>query len=292
MIVSTLPSRSFLSDVTVYRVDDQGHLVDAIGAPIEELAQAAILSGTAEVSTDPRVIHSDSSAALAIPVYRSAHVISLAVISAKRIPENRDDVVGVLEVWEPVGIYEDLALKSGFYGRMERFRNVSSFVRFEKGTGLPGQVWQHRTGVIHDDLSNHPGFLRAAGASADLLVTAVGIPIASTAFHAAAVLISSTISPLARGFEVWQAHDDHFSLIGGTYRDLGEGIELLPGTSLPRDKGLPGLAGNEHAAVICEDVDTLFAGRNHDAEVPESASGLAIPFFNGDSLASVTTLLF
>jgi len=40
-------------------------------------------------------------------------------------------------------------------------------VRFEKGSGLPGQVWQDRRGVIHDELATHPGFLRAAGASAE-----------------------------------------------------------------------------------------------------------------------------
>ena len=214
------------------------------------------------------------------------------MLSAKVLSDDRDDLIGVFEVWEPVGVYQELALFQGYFGRMDRFQNVSSYVRFEKGTGLPGQVWQQRTSVIHDDLSNHPGFLRAAGASADLLVTGIGLPVASTAFHSTAVLISSRVSPIAGGFEVWQADDSHFSFLGGAYRDFADGVQLPPDASLPLDAGLPGLAGNEQGAVLCQDPKIIFAGRNHDTELPESAFALAIPFYDGDKLTSVSTLLF
>ncbi len=292
LTVSSLPKSSFLSDVSVYHVDDDGQMQNAIGAPIEQLAWAAIESGSARISTDQTVIHCDSAAAIAIPVHRSGRVVSVAVLSAKVLNADRDDLVGVFEVWEPIGVYEELALHHGYFGKMDRFQNVSSFVRFEKGTGLPGQVWQQRKSVIHDDLSNHPGFLRAAGASADLLVTAIGIPVASTAFHSTAVLISSRVSPIARGFEVWQADDSCFSFLGGAYRELGEDIQLPPEATLPLDAGLPGLAANAGGAVLCQDIKTIFAGRNHDTELPETACGLAIPFYDGDKLTNVTTLLF
>ncbi|MGI9473546.1 MAG: GAF domain-containing protein [Rubripirellula sp.] len=219
-------------------------------------------------------------------------MVSVITLSAKQLNDEHDNVVGVFEVWEPVGVYEELALKVGFFGKMERFRNVSSFVRFEKGNGLPGQVWQQRAGVIHDDLSNHPGFLRAAGASADLLVTAIGLPVATNAYHASVLLISSCVSPLARGFEVWQPVDDGFSLLGGAYRGLGDGIDLPAETHLPTGQGLPGLAARAGSAVLSEDVETLFAGRGEAARLPEAACGLAIPYFDGETLTSVATLLF
>jgi putative methionine-R-sulfoxide reductase with GAF domain len=281
-----------LSAVSVYHVDSGGQLSDSIGAPMEQIAQSAIASGSAQVSTDESVIPSDSSSAIAIPVHRGGRVVSVVVLSSKRLSDESDELVGVFEVWEPVGIYNELALKHGYFGKMERFRNVSSYVRFEKGTGLPGQVWQQRAGVIHDDLSNHPGFLRSAGASADLLATAVGIPIATTAFHAAALLISSTVSPIACGFEVWHLRESSFSMTGGAYRGVGEGIELPLDARLPLAAGLPGLASQAGGAVLSEDVDTIFAGRNHDAHLPPTACGLAIPFFEGDTLTSVTTFLF
>lgn len=292
LTVSSLPKSSFLSDVSVYHVDDDGRMLNSIGAPIEQIAWSAIESGSARITTDQAVIHCDSAAAIAIPVHRSGRVVSVAVLSAKVLNAECDDLVGVFEVWEPIGVYEELALDQGYFGKMDRFQNVSSFVRFEKGTGLPGQVWQQGTSVVHDDLSNHPGFLRAAGASADLLVTAIGIPVASTAFHGAAVLISSRVSPIARGFEVWQVDNSCFSLLDSAYREFAAGVQLPPAATLPLDAGLPGLAGDAGGAVLCQDIKTLFAGRNHDTELPEAACGLAIPSYVGDKLTSVTALLF
>lgn len=291
LTATTLPPRSFLSDAIVYQVKEDGQICDSVGAAIEQLAFAAIESGSAEISTDHSVVTADSVAAMAIPIHRCGKIVSVVVLSARGCSEDQDDKVGVFEVWEPVGVYEELALKVGYFGKMDRFQNVSSFVRFEKDTGLPGQVWQQRTGVIHDDLSNHPGFLRAAGTSADLLVTAIGIPVASSTYHSTAVLISSHVSPIARGFEVWQVDAESFLFMGGAYRDLGEGVQLPLGAVLPLDSGLPGLASSNGGAVLCEDIGTIFSGRNHDAVLPETACGLAIPFYEGDKLVSVTALI-
>lgn len=292
LTVSVLPNHSFLSDVSVYHVDPHLQMRNSIGAPTEKLVSLAIESGSARVSTDRSMMHCDSAAAIAIPVHRGGRIVSVAVLSAKTLSEERDDLVGVFEVWEPKGVYQDLALRQGYYGRMDRFQNVSACVRFEKGTGLPGQVWQQRASVIHDDIANHPGFLRAAGASADLLVTGIGVPVASTAYHATAVLISSRVSPIARGFEVWQVEATQYSFLGGAYRDFAVGVSLPAGASLPLGVGLAGLAHEEQGAALSQDPETIFAGRNRDTELPEAASGLAIPFYDGDKLTSVTTLLF
>ncbi len=289
----TTCSHSFLSDVRVYDVDVSGHLIDPVGLPTESLATRAIESGCAEVTTDSSVMSDDSSSAIAIPVFRDQRVVSVAVLSARTLNDERDDVVGVFEVWEPVGVYEELGLKAGYYGRMERFRTVSSFVRFEKGNGLPGQVWQQCCGVIHDDLSNHPGFLRAAGASADLLRTAIGIPVAAQRYHSTAVLISSAVSPMAKAMEVWQTEDDGFALLGGAYdsEETAERLALHSNAKLDLLSGLPGLANQANGAVLSDDVDRLMAGRSRlDNESP--TAGLAIPFFCGDVMTSVTTLLF
>jgi putative methionine-R-sulfoxide reductase with GAF domain len=292
LLAATLPDNCFFADVRVYDVNEEGQLTCPDGAPIEALALAAIDNGTAEVSIDRESLFRDSSAAIAIPVFRNGRVVSTVVLSARSLEKHSDELIGIFEVWSPVGIYEELSLASGYFGRMERFQNVSSFVRFEKGTGLPGQVWQRRMGVIHDDLSNHPGFLRAAGASADSLTTALGIPVASSTFHGVAVLISSKVTPMTRGFEVWKVQDNHFQLVDRSYAGFSEGVALPLNATLRFEAGLPGLANDARSAVVCDDVERVFAGRNHDVVLPESASGLAIPFFDGDRLSSVTNLLF
>ena len=290
--ITSLPSESFLCDVSVYNIDN-GQLVGTVGLPIERLVDQTIRSGSAELTTDPDWLVSDASAAIALPIYRDDQIVSVAVLSSKQIEDSHDNLVGVFEVWEPVGDYEEVGLKSGFFGRMERFANVSSFVRFEKGTGLPGQVWQQYSSVIHDDLSNHPGFLRAAGASAELLKTAIGIPVASSLFHGVAVLISSGVSPLARGFEIWHASADKFVLAGAAYGNLDEAFQLTLGDDVPNDWGLPGLAALKNTAVICDDHHRIVSGRGPtagDASLPTSS--LALPFFEGDALSSITVLYF
>ncbi len=289
--ISSLPSNSFLCDVNVYDIADN-QIAGAIGAPAESIAQKAIQSGSAEVCTDAGSLPSDASASIAIPVYRSGQIVSVVVLSSKKLCDGQDNVVGVFEVWEPIGIYEEVSLKAGFYGRMERFQNVSSFVRFEKGNGLPGQVWQQRSSVIHDDLPNHPGFLRAAGASAELLKTAIGIPIASDNFHSSVLLISSAVSPLAQAMEVWNVTDAGFSLVGGAFSDAGAPFALPEQTTLPADAGLPGLAASRGAAALTDDPERLAAGRTLGELPTKPTSGLAIPFFDGDKLASVTALYF
>lgn len=292
MTIASLPETSFLNDVRAYTIENATDIVTAIGAPIESLVQRSLDSGTAELSTVDEETFPDSSAAIAIPIYRSSHIVSVVVLSAKQLSDDHDRLVGVFEIWEPQGSHEELGLKAGYFGKMERFGNVSSFVRFEKGSGLPGQVWQQCSGVIHDELANHPGFLRAAGASADLLVTGIGIPIASETYHGSVLLLSSGVSPIARGMEVWQVHEDSFSLLGGAYPGLGNRIALSAETSLSLDEGLPGMARQMGSACLCDQVETVLSGRGRDAALPESISGLAIPFFDGETLTSVTTLLF
>ncbi len=115
---------------------------------------------------------------------------------------------GVFEVWEPQGAYQDLKLTAGYFGHLDRFQNVSTYVRFEPGSGLPGQAAQAGHSVVHDNLRNHPGFLRAAGASAGELKTALALPIFAPDFLCSVLLISSIPSPMAKRIEVWRMVDD------------------------------------------------------------------------------------
>ena len=199
---------------------------------------------------------------------------------------------GVFEVWKPVPPHEELALAHGSYGLMERFAGVSRFVRFEKGNGLPGQVWDQNLPVVHDDLSHHPGFLRAAGASADILQTAIGLPIqAGGEFYAAMLMISSTTSPLARGFEVWRADDEGYGLVTSAYHGLGESY-CLADQARATEGSLADLVALRGTAVLTEEPEQLMAGRDVAAASPGPTAALAIPFYDGDVLRSVATLLF
>lgn len=286
MKVSSLPPNSFLSDVRVFQADADGQLSEAIGSEIERIALRAFDTGAVVVADS-----SEQFASIAIPVLRESRVICVAVLTSKS-HENDPTLSGVFEAWAPVGVYDELALQAGFFGSMERFRNVSSFVRFEKGSGLPGQVWDRKQSVIHRDLPSHPGFLRAAGASADSLSTAIGIPVASTAYHGTAVLISSLKSPIARAMEVWNVEENRYSLVDSSCLGFDESLSLVPGVIVEGDASLMAMVAEAGTTVLCDDVQRIFVGRDTDAKLPESASGLAIPFYDGERMTSITTLIF
>jgi hypothetical protein len=135
-------------------------------------------------------------------------------------------------------------------------------------------------------------FLRAAGASAEELTTAVGIPIFDDDFVASVVLISSAKSPLARGIEIWVPQGDAFSLLEGSYPGLGLDFQLAAGTALAAGTGLPGMAAAHGGACISSEAAVYAAGRKLLAEQVAAHRGLALPYYDQDVLTSVVVLLF
>ncbi|GAA5507161.1 GAF domain-containing protein [Novipirellula caenicola] len=277
-------SNAFLCDVRAYDVHDNRCVDNSGESELDRLAIECLQTGTAQVVTlqqDP------CGAALAFPVFRADAIVSIVVLATAA----NDQTPGVFEVWSPVGVYEEVALSSGYYGNLARFQNVSSFIRFEKGSGLPGQVWNSLRSIIHNDLANHPGFLRAAGASAGTLETAIGIPVAGENYVASVMLLSSKATPMARGFEVWRADaDGGYTLESASYPDPG--IELSIGTSMPANSGIPALASEHGGATVSENPAILRSGRSFGEDVTPIQGCLAIPFYESDAITSVTVLLF
>ena len=283
---------SLLAELRIYDVSQAGIDSDRPDL-LSNLAIKSLATGTAELL--PPADHQMIGSALAIPIYRGGTIFNVVVMSIK--PEQ--DGAGVLEIWDPVDPYEEVKLRSGYFAHLERFANVSSFVRFERGNGLPGQVWESKQSVIHDDLPSHLGFLRAAGASAGLLQTAVGIPImVDDKLKSVGVLISSKATPIAKGYEVWNVTNDGFTLEGSAYQGLAKTFQLKRDTKLDADTGLPGLASVHGGATTTENEVILLAGRNQKSRSTENpletsgpTAGLAIPTYQDDTLTSVMTFL-
>ncbi len=203
-------AETLVSNVEVYRVNESGSL-----SSISDTGTTfMILASEAAENQFPCLASSDAlpdnvAAAIAIPVICGPKCTSVIVLVLR--PSKS---FGVLEIWKPVGRYAELGLVDGYFGALERFHNVSSFVRFERGMGLPGQAWERGYSVIHKNLPNHPGFLRAAGASAESLESAVGIPISGDEFIATVVLINSSDMPIARGMQSWVVDGASLALPG------------------------------------------------------------------------------
>lgn len=290
-----LPGQCFLSSVHVIETDGSNHPITTGDGRFDQVVASVFESGKAIVETEPNHLPSCCGAAVLIPIHFDGSVVSVVALTAKSVSpgdEPKNQPVGVFEIWSPIGPYDEVALDQGFFGMMERFHNVSKFVRFEKGTGLPGLAWQHRTAVIHDDLANHPGFLRAAGASAEMLNTGLALPVVSDQFQSVVTLLSSQRTPIARAFEVWQADKAGFELVGGSYRGLGESFALPPGTEWRHDAGIFRWVTQSNNAVLCDDLSVLMHARDEEQATPGPTAALAIPQFEGSVIRSVALLLF
>ncbi|MEO9592169.1 GAF domain-containing protein [Rhodopirellula bahusiensis] len=282
----------YLQGVHVCDVTGTGDLSPDCDASALPIAQRCLHESDAIVVQDPSLLPTDASAAMAIPVHCDGAVQSVIVLFAKSANEAISDPVGVFEVWRPVGPYDEVALREGYYGKLERFQNVSSFVRFEKGNGLPGVVWEQGRALAQDDLANHMGFLRAAGASADLLNSAVGLPIFAEQYLSTAVLIQSKRSPMARAIEVWNIDGKECELTSQAYGDVEQAFRLDSGTRVPLAAGILGLVAEHQRVVLIEDMEALLLTRPADRVMPSPTAGLAIPFFDGSHLSSITVLMF
>lgn len=288
-VSTTIPVSQFLASFEVYDVAPSGTVTEMTNTgKLRPLVLPTASSGLPQIVNDRQSLPETVAAVLAFPIYRAGQIVSVVALAAAAEPE----ALGVFEIWEPHGEFAEVKLTQGYYSQLDRFQNVSSFIRFERGSGLPGLVWQRRRAVVHNDLPNHPGFLRAAGASAEALTTAVGIPIFDDDFVASVVLISSSKSPLARGIEIWSPDADGFFLLEGSYPSLDHCFHLPPGARLDRDSGLPGLARQHGGACVSHQPDQYAAGRSLSREQAQKHSGLALPYYDDAVLTSVVVLLF
>ena len=277
--VSESSRGTFLKDVLVIDVDESGPATSDL-AVVNAAVEKAMGNGFPSIE----IAQSDGLVVLALPVFRGGQIVSLVAFVAWA----NESAIGVFEIWQPIGEYDELNLTGGYFGSLERFQNVSSFVRFEKGSGLPGQVWRNLSFVVHDNLPRHTGFLRAAGASAESLQVAVGMPVQSEQFIASTLLISSDLAPIARAFEVWRCTEDQFILESNAYQNLPPALRLEEGASMPFTGSLPGLARESNAGQMTSEPSILACGRGGD---PLSGRGIAVPFFEGDRLTNVLTLV-
>lgn len=285
---NSVPCNRFLRDVRVHAPDGDDPAGDDFADEPSEACLAEALTQCRSSRFPKLVVAPDNGGAvMCIPVFRDTELRS--IVSLNAAPATRG--MGVFEIWVPFGPYQDLRLEAGYFGPLERFQNVSSYVRFEKGGGLPGTAWESVAAVIHDDLKNHPQFLRAAGAAVDSLQTAIGIPIFSTQFVATVVLMGSQSAPLARAVEVWKPVGDQFELAHQVYDDVPEPFRLALGTRQPAAQGLWGRIGQAESAVVLEDLEEWEGQRSLDRNASTATKVVGIPTYAAGELTCVTVLV-
>lgn len=199
---------------------------------------------------------------------------------------------GAIEVWEDDG-QSGLGMVDGYYGDLERFEWLSKSIRFPRGRGLPGTVWQSGKPVVMGDLAHSNSFLRSRGAAEAGITTGIGIPldggIGDDGVDSVMTFLSSKGNPIAQRFEVWDAdHAQHELLFaGGIGATTSEFEAADPSWRIAKGSGTLGTVWTSGIPVI---------GRTVACESPRHADGdtykglssvLAIPIIRRGRLVSV-----
>jgi hypothetical protein len=148
--------------------------------------------------------------AIAIPIFSGQFLLSVIVL----LCGDDDELPGAIEVWgKNPERKNELHLKNGYYGTLEKFEWISRRISFQKGTGLPGSIWDYHIPQIVSDLSNSGSFLRASNAQLEGITTAFGIPfIYDSQNEYILTFLSAKGTPIARRFEIWLPDRDHKTL--------------------------------------------------------------------------------
>ena len=142
---------------------------------------------------------------IAIPVVAGDRLVAI-VLMLCRTP---DDAQAAIEVWR-LNRMQELSIQEDVYTNLDRFESLSRQIRFPRGAGLPGRVWDETRPLIVNDLAHAPGFARPAALGAEALEVGVGLPImqGSLVLDSVILLISAKETPLAERFEVWMREDE------------------------------------------------------------------------------------
>ncbi|MCA9262041.1 MAG: GAF domain-containing protein, partial [Planctomycetales bacterium] len=205
------------------------------------------------------------------------------------------NVQGAFEVWGR-NHRDELGLAASYYAGLERFGLVSQYVKFPRGSGLPGETWVSRFPKLISRLGQSPRFMRAAGAKAEGLATALSIPVMRTALELDSVVmaLSSTRAPIARVFEIWARDSDDDSL-RICQADYGGYIDLQPSSARLRyrvGEGFAGKAWESGRPQVTLQWEALEEARGDGPARYGLTSAVAIPVFVHTEPAAVVVMVF
>ena len=148
---------------------------------------------------------------LSIPVFAGEFLTGVVVLFCAA----GDQMSGAVEVWQNRDYYDnELQLKDGYYGKLERFEWISRRLTIMRGRGLPGSAWAQSTPLIITNLPESSSFLRASNAADCGITTGMAIPFFCTKRDVQVVTFLSTLStPVARRFEIWRPDTEHRYLL-------------------------------------------------------------------------------
>lgn len=228
-------------------------------------------------------------AGFGVPVLYEGNCIAVVVL----LFGAGEQALGGLECWLPIRSRRELTLGSSFYAGMPRFEKISRYVQFPHGSGLPGVVWADMAPTLLTGLATSKSFMRAAGAGAEGLSSAIAWPIADhgEAVHSVCVMLSAGNSPLAQVMQVWQPGAEQPLVLTRTDEPAGSPLREACRTHTPNSgDGLFGAVFENRLPRVIQN----FADRTDPISAAAIESGLtyaiSIPVYAGTELRGLVVL--
>lgn len=196
---------------------------------------------------------------------------------------------GAIEVWQDDNI-SGLALSDGYYGDLERFEWLSKRIKFQRGKGLPGLVWETGQPTIAD-MVNSSSFLRAKAAEDAGITTSFAIPVNSNQniddIGSVITFLSSKSTPIAKRFEIWKPKNDCLRYEAGIVQDKQTIEKADPERCIKKEEGVLGKTWSHGIPYITTDLTSDPATSGVFASSRKYSDLLAIPLFSQEELRSV-----
>lgn len=230
-----------------------------------------------------------ANAVMTIPVVCHQQVRACVVLSIC-CPE---DTMAAFEIWSR-NDRDELGLNGAVFASLSRFASISQYVKFPRGSGLPGQSWEDREVKLITGLGASPNFMRAAGARAGGLDVGVAIPVLTTSheLNSVVLLLSSRATPIARLFEVWD-----WDVEAGVARRgnaatscCHAAMKVAEPMTFASGEGVVGRVIETGVPFASDDLQQISGKRFASLGNDQISSVVAIPVFVGDLLKSVVVL--
>jgi len=203
--------------------------------------------------------------------------------------------IKVIEIWIPDKDRTQLVFGSGLYGTFSEFKSASEQQHFAYDEGLPGKAWAQGHPIVLTQFE-HSYFKRTMAAKKAGLTSGIALPIFSGDFLLAVVLFLCGDDEFHAGaIEVWTnnlGQKDSLRVMDGYYGTLEKFENSSRMVSMPKGKGIPGLAWETGMPVLVEDIGKANEFiRAADAQLAGITTGISIPIGNEGTQTYVMTFL-
>ncbi len=245
---------------------------------------------TEDFANADALLESGITAAAALPMYDHGRVSAVLLLYL------RGGVRAAIELWAGRSGQHELGMVCSYYGDLERFGNISPYVNFPMGSGLPGKVWQTGRPQVMEGLAQSSEFLRSTGAENEGLTTGFGLPlIRGLELRGVLLTLDSQVTSAAQVYEVWEPtmagqaaamcrRQAASSKESSRFARASEALKLQPG------EGLVGQAWASRRPELTNELAIAESGRASVVEADGLSFGLAIPVLIADEVRAVAML--